>query len=107
MDVRDSRDGLRRQCELGVMLDGGLSRLGLAEEKAKRTRRNPLFWIDRTLRTVFALPAYLVSLVVGVPVAKVQAYRLAWLLPLLALIVALPGAFEAGRAHTQACVPKT
>jgi hypothetical protein len=76
----------------------------LAEEKAKRERRNPLFWIDRTLRTVFALPAYLVSLVVGVPVARVQAYRLAWLLPLLTLIVAIPGAFEAGRALTWVAV---
>jgi hypothetical protein len=42
------------------------------QEKAlARKRRNPLYWIDRFLRAVLGLPAYLLSLILGVPAARI------------------------------------
>jgi hypothetical protein len=45
-------------------------------------RRNPFFWIDRALRALLMIPAYLVGLIVGESTVKID--RSAWGLPLQA-----------------------
>ncbi len=46
--------------------------LEVNEAEVIRHRRNPLYWGDRLLRTFLGIPAYLVSLVVGVPLERLQ-----------------------------------
>jgi hypothetical protein len=50
------------------------------EREERRRRRNPLYWIDRGIRYVLAIPAYIVSRVVGKSVAEID--RSAWGFPL-------------------------
>jgi hypothetical protein len=42
----------------------------------RRRRRNPLYWIDRGIRYVLAIPAYIVSRIVGTSVEQID--RSAW-----------------------------
>lgn len=46
-------------------LDSADAILEQLQREAERRRRNPFYWIDRGLRAVLGLPAYVASLVVG------------------------------------------
>lgn len=53
-------------------LNTAIARLEHAEREVKRRRRNPFYWVDRGLRAVLGIPAYLVSLVIGVPKVRIE-----------------------------------
>jgi hypothetical protein len=61
-------------------LDAARAHLVDAAEQAEARRRNPLYWIDRALRALLTIPAYLVGLIVGESAVKID--RSAWGLPL-------------------------
>jgi hypothetical protein len=42
------------------------------EKTLRRRRRNPLYWIDRLLRLILAIPAYLLSLLFRTPFEKID-----------------------------------
>jgi hypothetical protein len=75
----------------------GRARLVHREGKAKRQRRRPTYWIDRTLRALLLVPAYLVSLIVGGSPLTID--RSAWGLPLrlLAVVADALGAYGGGK----------
>jgi hypothetical protein len=50
-----------------------LGRSEAMEEEARRSRRNPLWWIDRVLRAVLGLPTYLIGLALRVPAERIDA----------------------------------
>jgi hypothetical protein len=79
-------------------LDMATARLADKRQQAVAKRRNPLYWIDRALRTLLMIPAYLVGLVVGQSAGKLD--RSAWGLPLrvLAIVADGLGVHGAGRA---------
>jgi hypothetical protein len=74
------------------------SRLEERAREEERRRRNPFYWIDRALRLALAIPAYLVSLIVGTSPVRVD--RSAWGVPLRILGVVADGLaiYFAGRA---------
>lgn len=49
------------------------ARLAEQEEGLRRRYRNPLYWIDRFLRALFGIPAYLVSVLLRMPKERVDA----------------------------------
>lgn len=75
----------------------GRARLVHMEGKAKRQRRRPTYWIDRALRALLLIPAYLVSLIVGRSALTID--RSAWGLPLrlLAVVADALGAYGGGK----------
>jgi hypothetical protein len=66
-------------------IDQGSAQLVNDLEVAERLRRRPLYWFDRAVRLLLAIPAYIVSRVVGTSVVRVE--RSAWGLPLRCLAV--------------------
>jgi hypothetical protein len=62
-------------------------------ERARRKRRNPLWWIDKILRSVLGLPAYIIGLVLGFDPKALPASRQRglWLLSIAADVGTLWG----------------
>jgi hypothetical protein len=84
--------------------DGVKDAVGLAKSKladqlqtARAERRRPAYWIDRALRALLLIPAYLVSLIVGESAHAID--RSAWGLPLriLAVVADAFGIYAGGR----------
>lgn len=67
------------------------------EQIERRRRRNPLYWIDRTFRMTLGIPAYVVSLLVGVPRKRVDASPVGPLLRSIGFLADVAGAFALGR----------
>jgi hypothetical protein len=67
------------------------------EREERRRRRSPLYWIDRALRLTLGIPAYLVSLVIGVPRWRVEASAFGPLLRGVGVIADLAGVFALGK----------
>ncbi len=67
------------------------------ERVERRRRRNPLYWIDRSLRMTLGIPAYLVSLLFGVPRQRVEQSAFAPLLRGLAVLADLGGVYALGK----------
>jgi hypothetical protein len=67
------------------------------ERTERRQRRNPLYWIDRALRMTLGIPAYVVSLVVGVPRRRVEASVYGLPLRVLGVLGDLAGVFALGK----------
>lgn len=78
-------------------LDGARGRLADMRKQQLRRRRNPLYWIDKALRALLTIPAYLVGLIVGESAVKID--RSAWGLPLrlFAIVADALGIYGAGR----------
>ncbi|MEJ7792032.1 MAG: hypothetical protein WKF65_08695 [Gaiellaceae bacterium] len=74
-----------------------LNYLEHAEREARRRRWNPLFWIDRALRALLGIPAYLLGLLLGRPANEINASPFGLPLRLLALAVEVVGVAIAGR----------
>jgi len=56
-------------------LDTLAAGVGALEERRKREvrrRRNPLYWLDRLLRALLGIPAYLISLIFRVPPERIE-----------------------------------
>jgi hypothetical protein len=79
------------------MLRLGTQYLAETERVERRRRRNPLYWIDRVLRTTLGIPAYLVSLVVGVPRRRVEASAFGPLLRAVGVLADFAGVFAIGK----------
>ena len=54
------------------LVDTCLSRLDELDTEVHRRRRNPLYWGDRILRALLGFPAYLLGLIFGVPVSRIE-----------------------------------
>ena len=46
--------------------------LARQEKEARRRRRNPLYWLDRLVTVALRIPAYVLSRIIGVPVARID-----------------------------------
>lgn len=70
--------------------------LEVREHEAKRRRRQPTYWIDRTLRAVLGTPAYLASMILRFDLNDLSSSkgRILWWLSLLADVA---GVFAVGR----------
>jgi hypothetical protein len=71
--------------------------LAAEERRVAERRRHPTYWIDRAVRMALMLPAYLVSVIVGESVGKID--RSAWGFPLrvLALVADLLAVYGGGK----------
>ncbi len=67
------------------------------EKAIKRLHRRPLYWGDRGLRALLGFPAYLVSIILGVPKHKVEASPFAPVLRIIAVAADILGIFVAGK----------
>jgi hypothetical protein len=72
--------------------------LAVEERKVAERRGRPTYWIDRAVRAALMLPAYIVSVILGESVGKID--RSAWGLPLrvLAVVADALGVYGAGKA---------
>jgi hypothetical protein len=68
-------------------IDGALTSLDLIFEQVRRQRHNPIYWLDRFLRTLFGIPAYIISLVFRVPLERIEESPYATPLRLLGLVI--------------------
>jgi hypothetical protein len=84
----------RRVLDMGGI---GIAQLEKQIAEATRRRRNPLYWTDRGLRAVLGFPAYLLSLVLGVPVARIEESPWAILIRVAEIALAAIGAYFGGR----------
>jgi hypothetical protein len=80
-----------------------VSRLAAAELESRakalrRRRKNPLYWGDRILRAVLGFPAYLLSLILGVPVARIEDSPFGTLLRIFGLALQALAVYFAGHA---------
>lgn len=66
------------------MADGYLAQ---QQEEAARRRRNPFYWLDRIVTTLLRVPAYILSRIIGVPVARIEESPFGLALRLLALAI--------------------
>jgi hypothetical protein len=71
--------------------------LTVAQSRAVERRRRPTYWLDRAVRAVLMLPAYILSVIVGESVGKID--RSAWGLPLrvLAIVADALGVYAGGK----------
>jgi hypothetical protein len=67
------------------------------ERAERRRRRNPLYWIDRVLRMTLGIPAYLVSLLAGVPRGRVETSAFGPILRLIGVLGDLAGLYALGK----------
>lgn len=65
--------------------------------RARLSGRNPLHWIDRVLRMTLGIPAYIVSLLAGVPRYRVEASAFGPVLRFIAVLADVSGAFALGK----------
>jgi hypothetical protein len=74
-------------------IDAADAQLAVMETDARNRYRNPLFWIDRTLRAILGFPAYLLSVLLGFEPADLSTafQRVLWLVSVLADLAALYG----------------
>lgn len=79
------------------MVEQTLNYLEHAEREARRRRRNPLFWIDRVLRALLGIPAYLLGLILGTPAYEIEKSPFGTPLRVLALALEVVGVAIAGR----------
>ena len=66
-------------------------------EIERRKMRNPLYWIDRSLRALLGIPAYLISLIVGVPRYRLERGPWGPLLRVVAVAADVAGVWGVGR----------
>ncbi len=76
----------------------GEAQLARAIEIEHKKRRSPLFWGDRLLRLLLGIPAYLVSLVVGVPQRRLEESSWGPVLRVIAILADTAGIWGVGRA---------
>jgi hypothetical protein len=67
------------------------------ERVERKRRRNPLYWIDRALRMTLGIPAYIVSLLVGVPRGRVEQSAFGPILRFIGVLADLAGLYGLGR----------
>lgn len=72
--------------------------LAQQEEEACRLWRNPLYWLDRLLTTLLGFPAYILSRILGVPVARIDESPAGVALRLLAVCLDGLAVYFGGRA---------
>jgi hypothetical protein len=84
----------RRVFDLGGI---GIAQLEKQIAETTRRRRNPLYWTDRGLRAVLGFPAYLLSLILGVPVARIEESPWAIFIRAAEIALAAIGAYFGGR----------
>lgn len=75
----------------------GVQYLAENERIERRRRRNPLYWIDRTLRMTLGIPAYIVSLLVGVPRERVEGSPFGPILRFIGVLADLVGLYGLGK----------
>jgi hypothetical protein len=68
-----------------------------SERIERRRRRNPLYWIDRVLRMTLGIPAYIVSLLAGVPRQRVEESSFGPVLRIMGILGDFAGAFALGK----------
>lgn len=66
------------------------------QERLAHKYRNPLYWLDRLLRAVLGIPAYLVSLVFRTPYERVNESHLGSFLRLLSAAGSVAGIYFGG-----------
>ncbi len=74
--------------------------LALIEEREKmlrRLRRRPLYWLDRAVRALLGIPAYLISVLVGVPKPRIETSWWGPPLRILGLVADVAGIYGVGR----------
>lgn len=79
-------------------VDQSIAYLVEYEKDLSRARRRPLYWVDRAIRALLSVPAYLVSVLFGVSRPKVEGSWLGVLLRCLAAVAEVFGILAAGRA---------
>lgn len=82
------------------VLDGvGFARARLVDldGQVRQARRRPAYWIDRALRSLLLVPAYLVSLVIGESAASIDRSKLGLPLRLLAIFADALAVYTAGQ----------
>lgn len=62
----------------------------------RRKRWNPFYWIDRLLRVVLGIPAYLICLIFQVPVSRINASFLGPILKLISAAGTIAGVYFGG-----------
>ena len=87
LDLRVLLDSLRQA-------DGYLRE---QEKAAQRHRRRPLYWPDRIVRALLAFPAYIISVLFGIPQHRIEASAFAPFLRILAVAADVLGIYLAGR----------
>jgi hypothetical protein len=65
---------------------------------AQARRRRPPYWGDWIVRGLLSIPAYIVSRIIGVPVAKIDRSNWGLLLRVLAVVADVAAIYFAGRA---------
>lgn len=80
------------------MLEIAVAELDHRAEHEARRRRNPFYWVDRVLRAVLGFPAYLLSLILGVPVARIESSPWSVLLRVVEMAATGLGIFFGGRS---------
>ncbi len=68
-----------------------------SEREVRRRRKNPLYWIDRMLRALLGIPAYLLGLVLGTPAHEIEKSPFGTPLRVLGLVLEVLGLAIAGR----------
>jgi hypothetical protein len=79
------------------VLDQALAEIQEREKDLKRLHQRPLYWPDRIFRALLAFPAYLISVLFGVPQHKIEASSLAPFLRVLAVAADLAALYGLGR----------
>jgi hypothetical protein len=72
--------------------------LAAEERRVAKRQRNPLYWIDRAIRLALMLPAYLVSVILGESVWKIDRSALGLPFRVLAVVANVLGVYLAGQA---------
>jgi hypothetical protein len=75
----------------------GAQYLEESERIERRRRRNLLYWIDRVLRMTLGIPAYVVSLLLGVPRDRVETSAFGPVLRIIAVLGDIAGAYALGK----------
>jgi hypothetical protein len=71
----------------------GVQYLEENERFERRRRRIRLYWIDRVLRMTLGIPAYIVSLLLGVPQQRIEASAFGPLLRILGVLADIAGVY--------------
>ncbi len=69
------------------MCDSAIAKIEDMLSEEKRRRWNPLYWVDRFLRAVLGIPAYLISITFRVPLRRIEESVWGTALRLLTLFV--------------------
>jgi hypothetical protein len=74
------------------------AQLEKSERLLRRKRKSPLYWVDRSMRAVLGIPAYLLSLIFGVPVRRIDESPFGTALRIVGVVLEAFGVYFGGRA---------